>query len=560
MIVDNLKSCYVTRMRIRVEPELIAIVRWYFAPPGALPLPTESAFGSMVWENTDREYPQPDLGEIDLTRTWDAGKAPMGVTGTETPTPLDWYVNGVPVGVEGPFPPCAGTLPAGFGAWLRPEEIAGVSGVLLSFHWPAAPGTLWHGWNFPGPEIQVVQDGGTGRTGVLLVTKTTLPAPPYNNAVLQLHRSTGGRSPQPYGELDVDGDFTLFVVFRPGGLAGYASGFPGVGDLAASRWGVAVIPARSNLPPLGVGMQTEPTPFTVNLDVEDTDVHVVSTVLAGSTAALFLDGVGQGAGVQNPAPWNLLGVTQTAGSSFLVPNKACVVFEVIYWPRALGAPELVAVNAYFAAKYGVNVHSTVTSALGGGVSPESPVTFTPEVEDMPVGGIVAFAGTVVPNGYLACDGTDYDQTVFPALFGVIGSTWNTFRGQSAPASGRFRVPLLAGLALLGVGGAASNPTTSARALADQGGEEQHTLSTGELPAHTHGVTDPGHNHPLVNGFAPISNGPPGAGTFGSIAGLDWSATTIDNATTGITATDAAGGGGGHNNVQPFAAVNWIIKT
>jgi hypothetical protein len=109
MAVDNLKSCYRTLMRFRVDPELILPVRWYFCPPGALPLGAETAFGSMVWENTDREYPQPGLGEVSLTRTWDAGKAPPNVTGLSTPTPLDWLRDGLPA--DAVWPPPNGESP-----------------------------------------------------------------------------------------------------------------------------------------------------------------------------------------------------------------------------------------------------------------------------------------------------------------------------------------------------------------------------------------------------------------------------------------------------------------
>src|SRR5438132_3395501 len=95
-------------MGVGLQAELIATVRWYWAPPGALPLPGETAFGSSVWETPDREYPQPDLGEIDLARTWNKGATPPGVTGQGTPTPLSWYVDGVPASVTAsyPNPPC----------------------------------------------------------------------------------------------------------------------------------------------------------------------------------------------------------------------------------------------------------------------------------------------------------------------------------------------------------------------------------------------------------------------------------------------------------------------
>jgi microcystin-dependent protein len=104
MIVDNLKSCYTTQMRVRLNPELIVTVRWYFAPPGAKPLPTPTAFDSSVWNTDFFDSLAGDLGETSLTRTWDAGVAPPGVTGQSTPTPLSWFLAGVPASVTGPYP------------------------------------------------------------------------------------------------------------------------------------------------------------------------------------------------------------------------------------------------------------------------------------------------------------------------------------------------------------------------------------------------------------------------------------------------------------------------
>lgn len=57
------------------------------------------------------------------------------------------------------------------------------------------------------------------------------------------------------------------------------------------------------------------------------------------------------------------------------------------------------------------------------------------------GSIIPFAGTVSPpSGYLKCDGTSYDRTVYPALFGAIGTTFGAVDGA------HFTVPTIANLA------------------------------------------------------------------------------------------------------------------
>ena len=99
------------------------------------------------------------------------------------------------------------------------------------------------------------------------------------------------------------------------------------------------------------------------------------------------------------------------------------------------------------------------------------------------------------------------------------------------------------------------------------GTKTHTLQTTEIPAHSHGVTDPGHNH-TQNSFAPriINSGT--AGTVGvqgasaaSNANASNAATTATNQanTTGISINNT-GGGTAHNNVQPSLCVYFWKRT
>jgi len=209
--------------------------------------------------------------------------------------------------------------------------------------------------------------------------------------------------------------------------------------------------------------------------------------------------------------------------------------EVMWWPRALSDEENAGVLRYLEEKY-----------------PDGDA-------EMRAGMIVAFAGPLVPTGYLACDGTDYAEADRPELFGAIGHTWDTFRGQASPGAGRFRVPLLDGLGLVGTGGAGTSPTTSARALADVVGEEEHQLTTAELASHAHGVTDPGHTHTGTVGMTPTVPGTE-EHPWKAAGGLSLTEPlNIDAETTGVT-VDTEGSDTPHNNMQPSAAVAFIIKT
>lgn len=99
-----------------------------------------------------------------------------------------------------------------------------------------------------------------------------------------------------------------------------------------------------------------------------------------------------------------------------------------------------------------------------------------------------------------------------------------------------------------------NATTAASIA----GENTHTLSSGEIAAHTHtaSVTDPGHTHSYTKvtaGSTGIVQG--GAGSFVSSTG-----DTTGSNTTGISVTvNANTGGGAHNNVQRSITGSWYRK-
>lgn len=123
----------------------------------------------------------------------------------------------------------------------------------------------------------------------------------------------------------------------------------------------------------------------------------------------------------------------------------------------------------------------------------------PTVNAIPTGSVFPFAGSVAPASYKLCDGSQYDPALEPALFAVIGTTYNT--GGETP--GWFRTPDLRGRAVAGrddMGGTPANRLTTAGSgidgdtLGAAGGSETHSLTSNEnathnhiQDAHTHGV-------------------------------------------------------------------------
>lgn len=201
---------------------------------------------------------------------------------------------------------------------------------------------------------------------------------------------------------------------------------------------------------------------------------------------------------------------------------------------------------------GMLVFDTTAAQLQINTGTSGAPVWTPAIVGNPPGTMIDFAGTAVPLGYLACDGSAVSRTTYAALFTAIGVAWGNGDGVTT-----FNLPNLNRRTTVGSGG--TGTSTLGNAVGNTGGEEAHTQAVTEMPSHTHtaNVNDPGHIHTLNTvsgggGGQPILN----MGASGSIQG----ATTL-SATTGITVTNTnMGGGNPFNVIQPSAVVLKCIKT
>jgi microcystin-dependent protein len=206
----------------------------------------------------------------------------------------------------------------------------------------------------------------------------------------------------------------------------------------------------------------------------------------------------------------------------------------------------------------------------------------------PAGVISQFAGSAAPSGYLLCEGQSVSTTTFADLFAVIGYTYG---GSGA----NFTVPNLKGRIPVGL----DATQTEFDALGEAGGAKAVALSASELPAHSHPntlssntVASSGHTHshaspvglnsgsihvlgpnnPALSnvglgaytGAVSVQTASPVVNIGGGNTGFEvWrveSSGPSGNTTVGINNANNTGGGGAHNNLQPYIVVNYIIKT
>ncbi len=226
----------------------------------------------------------------------------------------------------------------------------------------------------------------------------------------------------------------------------------------------------------------------------------------------------------------------------------------------------------------------------------------------PIGLVQLWPKSTAPNSsWLVCDGSAVSRTTYSDLYTVIGVTYGTGNGSSTfnLPDFRARVPVGYNSGAIDDNSDGSNDRSS-RAIAATGGAESVTLATSELPSHTHAnslsntgtdsvaqqttVADTGHGHsispnphthsytsPLIPGtrsakdgtdypgdteMYPTSNG--GTTTNTSLTVQTGNAVlNVTNPThshsVNVSLTNAAvGGGGAHENIQPFQVINYII--
>lgn len=178
----------------------------------------------------------------------------------------------------------------------------------------------------------------------------------------------------------------------------------------------------------------------------------------------------------------------------------------------------------------------------------------------PVGTVNTFAGATAPSGWLLCSGQAISRTTYSGLFAILGTTYGV--GDNSTT---FNVPDLRGRIPAGVdnmGGSDAGRLDWANTLGTTGGAQTHTLSSTEMPSHTH--TQNAHSHSLGPGQSFGMSFGGNAGAFATFAAqvqyinqgtyqgpYEASSTTATNQNTG--------GGGAHNNMQPTILMNYIIK-
>jgi len=166
-----------------------------------------------------------------------------------------------------------------------------------------------------------------------------------------------------------------------------------------------------------------------------------------------------------------------------------------------------------------------------------------KAQDPYVGEIRMFAGNFEPAGWMFCDGRLLSIADYQVLFVLLGTTYGG-DGQTT-----FALPDLRGRAPIHQG--------TGYVMGQMGGTETVTLTTNQIPAHTHtGVMTLGVNHQGGNADTPIGN----VAAVNPGRSNEYSSTSnAAMGTVSLTATTSAvGGSQPHGNMKPYVVLNYII--
>ncbi|HKY42133.1 MAG TPA: tail fiber protein [Pyrinomonadaceae bacterium] len=153
-----------------------------------------------------------------------------------------------------------------------------------------------------------------------------------------------------------------------------------------------------------------------------------------------------------------------------------------------------------------------------------------------VGEIRMFAGNFPPVGWLFCDGQLLSISENETLFQLIGTTYGG-DGESTFALPNLqsRVPMHQGNGFI---------------LAETGGAEEITLTTGQIPAHS---------HPFFATLNPGATTNPNPNLTADSPNIKLYIEDVTGAQMSPQSATITGGSQPHENRQPFLCINFIIS-
>lgn len=175
------------------------------------------------------------------------------------------------------------------------------------------------------------------------------------------------------------------------------------------------------------------------------------------------------------------------------------------------------------------------------------------MSDCFLGEVRMFAGNYNPEDWILCNGQSLAVSQYQALFSLMGTAYG---GDGVNI---FCAPDLRGRVPVGQGtNTTTSPPLTPRTIGQKGGEEVHTVTIAEMPAHSHSFA-------VVNATATSQS--PVNMTYGKVTrnatvyGLysDTTPTPTQLVQFDAKAVSSAGGSQPHNNIMTTTAISFIMS-
>ena len=158
-----------------------------------------------------------------------------------------------------------------------------------------------------------------------------------------------------------------------------------------------------------------------------------------------------------------------------------------------------------------------------------------------VGEIRMFGGNFPPNGWMFCEGQTLPISENEVLFQLIGTTYGGDGEET------FNLPNLASRVPIHMG---TGPDGTSYQIGEQAGTESVTLTTQQIPVHSHS---------LLASTGPGGLNAPAGNITGESAAIKIYIDDTPTAAMNAAAVTPAGGSQPHENCQPFLCINFIIS-
>ena len=155
-------------------------------------------------------------------------------------------------------------------------------------------------------------------------------------------------------------------------------------------------------------------------------------------------------------------------------------------------------------------------------------------DTLPIGAIIEWNSDIIPENWLLCNGQAVNREEYSELFEILGVAYGKGDGSTT-----FNLPNYKGRVAAGK----DENDIDFNTLGKTGGEKKHTLTTSEMPSHSHNFADSGR-------VLYWDAGLPDMGDLQSGTGVQytWSSNTKET-----------GSSQPHNNLQPYIVMNYIIS-